>query len=280
MTDPTFDVHLTGATDASPSAQMRMTATIAARYRLSAPAVAAALAGTPFRVAERLPRREAQGLVDALLELGAVTRLSPAGVPLAANPRTSDDSMSVPRKDFRITLKSADTHAAVVVDVAEPIDFAEPGPDGRTGVRGADTARCSIHGLVYNRRQASGCIRCLAPARAQARKLEEATEEAEQRRGRLADSPIRRAFWGLALALILGFLSAAYYARTSNRHDIIALRAQQAEISLLPATKTTLARFDDLDAAVHAMHRRGAGRALLIWMAVAAVTGAAWTKLT
>src|SRR6185503_11306508 len=112
----------------------------------------------------------------------------------------------------RITLKSADVqNPPVVVDVAEAMEFAEPGPDGRTGVRGADIVRCQIHGLAYNRRQASGCIRCLAPARARAKTLENAGVTGEPDAARVAETqpdevrprwlggrfptPARRALW-------------------------------------------------------------------------------------
>lgn len=298
-----FDVYLTGAKDKSPAVQMRMVATIAARYRLSAPVVAEALEGVPRLVASRLPRREAQAMVDILDDMGALARLSPAGVRLgleappvrppqvapaaaARPPRISDDYVAQPGpKDHRITLRSAEVATALVVDMSEPIDFAEPGPEGKTGVRGSDTVRCPIHGLVYNRRKASGCVRCLAAARTQARKLRQGMAQpfadgADPGGSSLRDNPVRRAFWGLAVALLVGFIPAATYARAVNHRDLLALRAQQAALSALPATKESLARFDGLGQAVDEAHRRGAGRTLLIWMVVGAVTSLVWARLT
>ncbi len=297
MVGPFFDVYLIGARDSGPSAHMRLAASIAARHRLSAVAVAEALEGVPCRVAERLVVREAQTLADTLAAMGAIAQIAPTGVPLeACGPRAglatspapsspSDAFMGIPAaKDRRITLKSADADPPLVVDLAAPIEFAEVGPEGRTGVRGPDTVRCPIHGLVYSRRKASGCLKCLAAARAQARQLqEEWTGRAPAGSGAgssVRDNPVARAFWGLAVALLAGFLPATVYARRFNRSELRELRARQAEISALPATQESLARFDALDAAVDASHRRGAGCAFLIWIAGTGIVGIAWTRLT
>ncbi|MBC8131644.1 MAG: hypothetical protein H7X95_01580 [Deltaproteobacteria bacterium] len=290
-----FDVYLIGAKDKNPSTQMRLVGSIAARWRLSAPVVAEALEGVPCRVAEKLGRREADALVESLGALGALTRLTLAGTPLAATslPAAAGRTRELPpdglfspptRNDGRITLKSADLDTGAVVDVSEPIEFAEPGPDAKTGVRGSDTVRCPIHGLVYNRRKASGCVRCLAPARARARKLQEESRVVGSGDGMgltsLRDNPVRRAFWGLGIALLVGLVPAVIYAKATNRREIDALRTRQAEISTLPSTKESLARFDELDAAVDSAHRRGAGRTLLIWIAVGGITALVWTRLT
>jgi len=172
-----------------------------------------------------------------------------------------------------------------LVEVSEPIEFAEPSPEGKTGVRGSDTARCPIHGLAYNRRKASGCVQCLATARAHARRLkEESLARSPQPQSAagssLKNNPLRRAFWGVAVALLLGFVPAAYYARGPNRRELTALRAEQAALSEAPATKESLARFDALDAAVDRVHRRGAGRTLMIWLLAGGLTGLGWTGLT
>lgn len=299
-----FDVYLTGAKDKSPSVQMRLVAIVAARYRLSAPVVAEALEGVPHLVASRLPRREAQAMVEVLDEMGVLARLSPTGAPLgreaplvrppaavapaakAQLARRPDDNLAPPRpKDHRITLRSAEVATALVVDVSEPIEFAEAGPEGKTGVRGSDTLRCPIHGLMYNRRKASGCVRCLAGARVQARKLRQEqahpfSEGSGAAANSLRDNPVRRAFWGLAVALLLGFIPAVYYARAINHRALLGLRAQQAALSSAPATQESLARFDELSEAVDQAHRRGAGRTLLIWFAAAGLSGLAWGRLT
>ncbi|MES1205316.1 MAG: hypothetical protein ABUS79_05205 [Pseudomonadota bacterium] len=299
MAGPAFDVYVTGARESSPSGQMRIIAAVAARCRLPATMVAAALDGEgPCRVAERLPRGEAEALAATLEMLGVRARLNPAGaawagttaLPAPALTPTASDPPA--RKDGRVTLKSADTQATVV-DLSEPIEFAEAGPEGKTGVRGFDTTRCPVHGLVYNRRQASGCVRCLAPARARARQLEGDTpadddRQPPTRRSRVGSrtgswraDPVRRAFLGLAVALAVGFIPAAYHARSSARREVGALRAQQLEIAATtPVTKAALNRFDDLDAEVRAAHLRSAGRTLLLWLVVSSAAGVAWTRLS
>jgi hypothetical protein len=285
---PEFDVYLTGARDGSPSSQLRTAAAIATRFRVPAPEVAAALAGSSYRVGERLARAEAQAMADALAALGGVARISPSD-PLSG--------VHVPDRR-RITLKSADAHhPPVVVDVAEEMEFAEPGPEGRTGVRGADIVRCPIHGLNYNRRQASGCVRCLAPARARAKTLEgagvtgavdadadaDAETSAPVRTGWLRKrfaSPARRALWGVLVALVLGFLPAAYHARATTGRKTAELRAEQGRVATESVTVASLARFDALDAEVHAIHLRGAGETLLIWIAVSGAVAFAWSRVT
>jgi hypothetical protein len=324
MTSPTettsavyLDVYLIGAKEKSPSVQMRLATNIAGRFRLSAASVAEGLEGVPCRVGTRLSRREAQALLELLDGLGAVARSVPtegsgggdqsasmpvgqaprhvsapsAATPSAATPRHRDPAMppelvSPPSvRDGRITLNSAAVRPAAVVDVSEPIDFAEPGPEGQTGVRGSDTIRCPIHGLIYNRRKASGCVRCLAAARAQARKLTADNQVpfaagATTGFSSLRHDPIRRAFWGLAVTLLLGFLPAAYYARSINRREVDVLRAEQSTLSASPATRDSLARFDALDAAVDQTRSRGAGRTLLIWLAVSGVSALVWVRAT
>lgn len=282
MPVPSYDVYLTGMKDIGPSGQMRTIAAIASRCRLSAATVAAAIdVGAPCRLAERLPGGEADALVAAVQALGASVRAVPAGTPVEASSEQSRPDHEG-QKDRRVTLKSADAHTPLV-DIAEPIEFAEPGPDGRTGVRGQDTIRCPVHGLVYNRRQSSGCIRCLAPARAQARKFEEQSSPVRLFGGDSGEGPsdvgtARRAFWVLGAMLLLGFIPAAIYARVGNHREVVALRGLQAELSASAATKESLARFDEIDAAVGTAHVRGAAKTLLIWVAVSGAGGLAWSR--
>jgi hypothetical protein len=267
MNGASFDVYLTGASDPSPSGQMRIAATISARYRLPAPRIAEVLAeGGTCRVGEGLSGADAQALVDALAALGATARQVPAGAAPGAPPAVVAVPVVTP-----VAVASVPPRAPVRSTRAEPDVLDIEVPVG-------DTVRCPIHGLAYDRSRGSGCVRCMAPARAQARRLEDESGATGSRR--LADSPVRRAFMGLALALLLGFVPTAYYARAANRGQLDALRAEQAGLSSKPATPDTLSRFDELDAQVQAAHRRGAGKALLIWIVVGGLTAAAWARLT
>ena len=257
----TFDVYLTGATDVSLSGHMRIAATIATRYRLPAPVVAEVLAeGGNCRIAEDLSAKDAEALVAALAALGATSRLSPAGGSPAAKNAGAD---------LAVNMSATDGRPARPPPEPEPLLVDLPA---------GDTTRCPIHGLAYDRSRASGCVRCLAPVRSQVRTLVDASDDVDS--GRPGQPAVRRAFMGLGLALLLGFLPAAYYARSSNRRDLESLRAQQAALSARAATPELLARFDELDAQVQAGHLRGAGRTLLIWIVVGGLVGAAWFKLS
>jgi len=291
--DPRFDVHVTGARAATPAAELRLAAAIAGRFRLPAPAVAEALTRGACVVARAVARAEADAVAVAVAALGGIARVEPAaGIApddIADDPR---DGAGERRRDGRITLRSANaTVPPAIVDISGPMETAQPGTDARVASPERDRVRCPIHGLTYNRRLASGCTRCLAPARARARKLVE--ESGAHFGGPLpsdgdgASAPppgaARRAgavaFMGLAIALVVGFAPALYYARAVNAAEVRALRAEQAGLSAEPATRAVLDRFDALDAAATRAHRRGAGRTLLIWLGVGGVVGLAWAKL-
>ena len=284
--DPRFDVHVMGARAATPAAELRLVAAIAGRFRLPAPAVAAALARGDCVVAQAVARAEADVVLAAIVAFGGIARVEPTA---GSTPDDiTDDQLGAGerRRDGRITLRSAD--AAVppaIVDISGPMEVAQPGTDARVASPERDRVRCPIHGLTYNRRLASGCARCLAPARERARKLVEESGAhfggplPTDGAGAPPDGAARRAFVGLAIALVVGFAPALYYARAVNGAEVRALRAEQAGLSAEPATRALLDRFDALDTAATQAHRRGAGRTLLIWLGVSGAVGLAWARL-
>jgi hypothetical protein len=91
--------------------------------------------------------------------------------------------------------------------------------------------------------------------------------------------PIRRAFTGLALALAIGFLPAAYYAFGISGTEVRQIRARQAELSGQPGTLTVLDEFDRLEGAIKQVRRRGFEHAAVLWVLVTAIAGGALYRL-
>ncbi len=140
----------------------------------------------------------------------------------------------------------------------------------------AEIVRCPIHGLNYDRAKASGCIRCLQPARDVAR----AMEERQAGWGSMRTNPVKRAMAGLAVAVLVGLVPAAYYAHGINGAEVRALRARQAELSGEVGSKAVSDEFDALDATVDLVRGRGLRRTMALWLAVSAVAGLAWARLS
>jgi len=140
------------------------------------------------------------------------------------------------------------------------------------------SVRCPKHGLYYDTTKTSGCRKCLEPARTVARRME--------RRGRpfrlddIADQPVKRAFIGLGIALVLGFVPAAYYAWSVNAKEVLSLRETQGELSKRAATDEVLRQFDAIDVKVDEARSSGMQRTFLIWVLVTGAVAAGWYKIT
>jgi hypothetical protein len=92
------------------------------------------------------------------------------------------------------------------------------------------------------------------------------------------DSP-RRALLGLALALAIGFIPAAYYSFGVSGAEVRHIRARQAELSELPGSKEITDEFDRLEAAVTRVRHRGLIRTAVIWVMVSGIAGAGLYRL-
>jgi hypothetical protein len=137
--------------------------------------------------------------------------------------------------------------------------------------------KCPKHGMFFDTRKASGCAKCLEPGRRMGVAM------AEQARGfKLADfeNPIKRAFLGLALALAIGFVPAAYHALGLGSREMRRLRDDQETLSHRPATEEIARRFEDLDAAVGNTKSRYMRNTGLIWIFFSGGALAGWFKLT
>jgi hypothetical protein len=93
-------------------------------------------------------------------------------------------------------------------------------------------------------------------------------------------NPTQRLFLGLGLALVLGFLPAAFYARGPGLSAVRASREQQVALSGKPATHDVTVAFYQLDDDVSRAFRRTAFVTLALWLGIGAAVGAGFARLT
>ena len=91
--------------------------------------------------------------------------------------------------------------------------------------------------------------------------------------------PVKRALAGLAFALLIGFVPAAYYTFGITGGDVDRMRARQAELSSQPGTQPVLDEFDRLDTAVARVRRRGMIGSAVLWALVSGLAGAGFHRL-
>jgi hypothetical protein len=158
------------------------------------------------------------------------------------------------------------------------------GMTGTSGVamdedpRNLNLVRCVQHGLYYDKSKASGCRKCMSPAREVASKM--AADAAVLRVGNLRGKPAKRAFIGLLLALVLGFLPAVYYCFGPGAAEARKFRVEQELLSRQPGTEEIMRRFDELDAQVIVSHNQSSRNTAIVWFAVASVAMLGWYKVT
>ncbi len=141
---------------------------------------------------------------------------------------------------------------------------------------GTYQVRCSAHGMLYDKRKASGCRKCLSGGRKMAATFE---SKLPFSLGEF-ESAARRAFIGLAAALIIGLLPAAYHAFRVGAKDIRRMRDEQELISRKPATEDSLRRFDELDEDVNNAHSHAMRNTAVIWLMTSTGAMFAWFRST
>jgi hypothetical protein len=144
---------------------------------------------------------------------------------------------------------------------------------------GAHSIRCPKHGLLYDKRRAAGCRKCLEGVRSAAKEIEGRLPSKHQLAA-IRETPVRRAFVGLGLALFLGFLPAAYHAFRPGADEVRRLRAEQEDLSRRTGTEDNLRRFDEIDTQVEKSRSRAARNTLIIWVAVSGAAFAVWYRVT
>jgi hypothetical protein len=138
--------------------------------------------------------------------------------------------------------------------------------------------RCVQHGLYYDKTKASGCRKCMSPAREMASKME--AEAAGFHVGDFQRKPAKRAFLGLVFALFIGLLPAAYFCFGPGTAEASKLRVEQELLSRQPGTDEIMHRFDELDVQVGESHDRSTRNTAIVWFAVASVAMVGWYKIT
>lgn len=138
--------------------------------------------------------------------------------------------------------------------------------------------RCPKHGLYYDKRKASGCRKCLESSR----KIASSIQRRSTRFPLLAfsDNPLKRALVGVAFALLVGFIPAAYNALRVGSSEVTNLRDEQALLSKKPGTEEVVKRYDQIDEAVRDAHDRSLRNTGLIWFLVAGGVLAGWYRIT
>jgi hypothetical protein len=138
--------------------------------------------------------------------------------------------------------------------------------------------RCAKHGLYYDTRKASGCAKCLEKGRKLSAALE--ARAAGFKVADFGDNALKRAFVGLALALVIGFIPAAYHAFRVGQRDIHRLREEQEMLSRKPATEELLQRFEELNGTVDNATSRATRTTGILWMVMSGATLFGWYRVT
>jgi hypothetical protein len=138
--------------------------------------------------------------------------------------------------------------------------------------------RCVQHGLYYDKSKASGCRKCMSPAREIASKMQ--ADASTFHVGDFRRQPSKRAFLGLAFALVIGLLPATYFCFGPGAAEARKLRVEQELLSRQPGTNEILRRFDELDGQVRDSHERATRNTAIVWLAVSSVAMVGWYKIT
>jgi hypothetical protein len=144
--------------------------------------------------------------------------------------------------------------------------------------RNLNLVRCVQHGLYYDKTKASGCRKCLSVGRDMAAKMQ--AQATGFHVGDFRGKPAKRAFAGLAFALVLGFMPAAYYSFGPGSTEMRKLRVEQELLSRQPGTEEIMHRFDELDGQVAESHTKSTRNTGIVWVAVAGVAMLGWYKIT
>ena len=94
-----------------------------------------------------------------------------------------------------------------------------------------------------------------------------------------ADDSRKRVLVGLALALAIGFIPAAYYSFGISGAEVRRIRARQAQLSDQPGDKPITDEFDSLEAAVSRVRHRGLTHTAVIWVMMSGIAGAGLYRL-
>jgi hypothetical protein len=246
------------------------------------PLSVSATAGDPFQPRTVVPAvaPAPRGRQPGPPPAAAPAQPSGAGLPGEAAP---GPKLELARAD-RVAASDEDMSPARSRAAGSAGSLREMGMAGTSGVamdedpKNLNLVRCVQHGLYYDKTKASGCRKCLSPAREVAIKM--AADAAVLRVGNLRDKPAKRAFIGLLFSLVLGFMPAAYYCFGPAAAKVREVRVEQELLGRQPGTEEVIRRFDQLDGQVGELHDRATRNTAILWFAVASVGMLGWYKIT
>jgi hypothetical protein len=246
-----------------------------------------AAAAAPGQADPFQPNRSPSPILPVSARQRHATTPSPAGSGHAAGSGLTIDSSPGPKLELaradRI-VSDDDMSSARSRTAGSAASLREMGMSGSSGVamdedpKNLNLVRCVQHGLYYDKTKASGCRKCLSPAREVAIKM--TAGPATFRLGNLRSSPGKRAFLGLLFALVLGFLPAAYYCFGPGAAEVRKVRVEQELLSRQPGTEEIIKRFDQLDRQVPGLHEQATRNVAIVWVAVSSVCLLGWYKIT
>lgn len=167
---------------------------------------------------------------------------------------------------------------------ASGTNLRELGLTGKSGVeadrdpKNINLVRCVQHGLYYDKTKASGCRKCLSVARQMAGHIQGPNPK-EQNDGGFNKNPTKWAFLGLAFALLIGLLPAAYYALGPGTAQAKHHRVEQEILSRQPGSEEILRRFDELERQIDNARSRSFRNTGIIWITISAIAMGGWFKL-
>lgn len=229
------------------------------------------------------PRHVATPVIATVARSGGATPPSPA---LPNITHFSDDVTPGPKLTLARDRNESDSEIPVLGTrpTASATSLREVAMSKSSGVavdedpKNLNLVRCVQHGLYYDKSKASGCRKCLSPAREIASKMQ--ADATAFHVGDFRRRPGRRAFVGLAFALVIGLLPATYFCFGPGAAEARKLRVEQELLSRQPGTDEILRRFDELDGQVRDSHSRATRNTAVVWFAVASVAMVGWYKIT
>jgi hypothetical protein len=138
---------------------------------------------------------------------------------------------------------------------------------------------CDKHGLYYDTRKASGCRRCLEVGRKMAT-VGMPVVVVPFKLFHFAEQAAKRWFVGLAVALVIGVVPAAYHAMRVGAGAMYRLHEDQQLLSREPAGPTVMSEFEAIGAQIGRTRTQSMRDTALLWAVMTTGVLIGWGRLT